>query len=225
MNEKKVEKKISMIKFFLLLISCRTLTIDAYQIIDSYDSTKLKYNYHLELLDKEHIDLGPVSIDRSAVIHSAQLTKMFCNTFKWSIDHYDAFFCQWSTCDKWAKCTASPLPFVPMTEYVRGALELQSRESSYHSCIRTIGRCVFGWGCHIFGFSVMRKNEELYSVYAIGNGGEHGGEITVPAGCMVHMINDKSTGLIKYYYLVSSQSGKHFLCHNKLFSIKPSIGL
>lgn len=166
MNEKKVEKKISMIKFFLLLISCRTLTIDAYQIIDSYDSTKLKYNYHLELLDKEHIDLGPVSIDRSAVIHSAQLTKMFCNTFKWSIDHYDAFFCQWSTCDKWAKCTASPLPFVPMTEYVRGALELQSRESSYHSCIRTIGRCVFG-GVATFLVSLLRERMQNYTQYML----------------------------------------------------------
>lgn len=65
----------------------------------------------------------------------------------------------------------------------------------------------------------------MFTVYSITKGGRHGGEIHVPAGCVVENVNDKSTGELHNFYLLSNLKGSHYLCPSEVFSVKPEGGM
>lgn len=84
---------------------------------------------------------------------------------------------------------------------------------------------MFGNGCKFIGFQVIPDDSQIYSVYAIIRGGSHGGMIEPPTGCVIDRVEDKSSGLIENYMLVSDRISKSYLCSRDLFSPKPEMGL
>lgn len=216
--------KISMTKLILLALLFRPITVDSYEIIGSFDSTLMKYSYILDLVDQEIINLGQVSIVRSPVAHTAQLTRMF-ETSSWSIHHQEEYFCQWYKCEAYSVCGFTTLPFIKSGELAQSLFKYENKNNGYYTCQKLNHHCEFGSGCKLISIEVIPDNSTMFTMYSISRGGSHGGELRVPPGCVVENAQDNSNGELQDYYLLSDNKKSHHLCNSELFSMKPEGGM
>lgn len=111
LNATKREVKISLWKMMFLILLCRPISVDSYEVLSFFDSTFLKYSYVIEMMDSEVINLSSTEISRGKVIHTAQLSPMF-QTADWRLHPKEEYFCQWYKCEAFSTCGLSAIPFI-----------------------------------------------------------------------------------------------------------------
>lgn len=69
----------------LIFLMCKPIVIKGYELLETYDSKVLKYNYKIAMGDSEIINFGSGYIKREVVVHTSNLEFLF-DTSTWSLD-------------------------------------------------------------------------------------------------------------------------------------------